>query len=362
MDFPKEIADRFRINGQFIRSRRWGSGNVNDTFLTEFRCNGELKHYVHQRINHFVFTDPVGLMENVRRVTDHLVTKANGYHSLRLIETLEGEWVALDADENFWRVYEYVEDTESPSFAHDLTQAYEAAKAFGAFQRDLIDLPGPPLIETIPEFHHTRKRLDRFSKAVAEDSFGRAAEVEKEILFIKERRALAEWFEAKEASGELPRRVVHNDTKLNNVMLDRATGKAVCVIDLDTVMPGIAASDFGDLIRSAAASADEDEKNLDKMVFRLDVFDALARGYLEAASAFLTPAELESLPLAPSVLTLELAARFLTDYLEGDLYFKTSRPKHNLDRCRAQLKLLFSMEEQEKEMREILESHALSSA
>jgi hypothetical protein len=359
MDFPREIASRFRIDGELIESRRWGDGNVNDTFLTTFRFNGATKRFVHQRINHTVFTDPVRLMENVRRVTDHLIAKANGCRSLRLIDTQEGNWVACDDRGNFWRAYEYVEDTESPNYARDLQQAYQAAKAFGAFQRDLIDLPGPPLSETIPEFHHTRKRLDRFADVVATDPCDRIAEAGEEIAFIGERRELAEWFEAKERSGELPRRVVHNDTKLNNVMLDRNTGEAVCVIDLDTVMPGLVASDFGDLVRSAAASASEDEQDLDKMVFRLDIFEALARGYLDAASSFLTPAELESLPLAPMVLTLELAARFLTDYLEGDPYFKIGYPKHNLDRCRAQLKLLASMEEQKAEIREILECHSL---
>ena len=361
MDFPREISNSFRINGEFIDSRRWGSGNVNDTFLTTFRCDGRKKRFVHQRINHSVFTDPVLLMENVRRVTDHLITKANGCRSLRLIDTEEGDWFTCDEKGNYWRAYEYVEDTESPSYARDIQQAFEAAKAFGAFQRDLIDLPGPPLKETIPEFHHTRKRLDHFQEIVSGDPCGRIAEVEEEIAFINERRELAEWIEAKEKSGELPQRVVHNDTKLNNVMLDCNTGEAVCVIDLDTVMPGLVASDFGDLVRSAAASAPEDELDLDKMVFRLDVFEALARGYLHTASSFLTPAELESLSLAPMILTLELAARFLTDYLEGDPYFKIGYPEHNLDRCRAQLKLLSSMEEQKVEIKEILERHSLKS-
>jgi len=362
MDFPKEIAELFRIEGEFVESRRWGSGNVNDTFLTTFRCRSIEKRYVHQRINHLVFTDPEGLMENVRRVTDHLTTKASGWRSLRLIDASDGKWFVRDGAGNFWRAFEYVENTESQAYAQDLNQAYEAARAFGAFQRDLIDLPGPPLLETIPDFHHTRKRLDRFAEIMTLDPCGRAGEVQAEITTILERRPLAEWFEAKEASGELPRRVVHNDTKLNNVMLDCETGKAVCVIDLDTVMPGLAAADFGDLARSAAASSTEDEKDLSKMVFRVDVFEALARGYLEAASSFLTSAEVESLSLAPLALTLELGARFLTDYLEGDVYFKTARPGHNLDRSRSQLKLLLSMEEQEKQIRGIIERYAMVSA
>ena len=362
MDFPKEIESLFLIEGEFVESRRWGSGNVNDTFLTIFRCKGIEKRYIHQRINHLVFTDPKGLMENLRRVTDHLASKENGWRSLRLINASDGDWFVKDGAGNFWRAFEYVENTESPLYAKDLTQAYEAARAFGAFQRDLIDLPGPPLRETIPEFHHTRKRLDRFAEVVALDPCGRAKEVEAETAIILERRSLAEWFEAKESSGELPRRVVHNDTKLNNVMLDRKTGKAVCVIDLDTVMPGLAASDFGDLARSAAASATEDETDLKEMIFRLDVFEALSRGYLEEALSFLTPAEVESLPLAPLALTLELGARFLTDYLEGDVYFKTDRPGHNLDRSRSQLKLLLSMEEQKEQIRGIIERYAMVSA
>ena len=357
MDFPTEIVDSFRIDGRFLEAKRWGSGNVNDTFLATFAGLEQGKRYIFQRINHLVFNDPKGLMANMHRVTDHLATKRQGYRTLCLIDTFNDEWFACDENGNYWRAYEFVEGTKSPEFAQDLTQAYEAAKAFGAFQRDLIDLPGPPLVETIPEFHHTLKRLDRFEKAVVDNSFGRVEGVAKEVAFIQRRRGLAEWFESKELSGELIRRVVHNDTKLNNVMLDCDSGKAVCVIDLDTVMPGFVAADFGDLARSAAASALEDEKNLDKMFFRLDVFEALTKGYLETASSFLTPLELESLPLAPQALTLELAARFLTDYIEGDVYFKTERPEHNLDRARAQLKLLLSMEEQEKEVREVIDRH-----
>ena len=362
MNFPSEVVEKFRIDGDFIEAKRWGSGNVNDTFLTIFRCKGMEKRYVCQRINHLVFTDPEGLMENVRRVTDHLTAKANGCRSLRLIDTQNGDSAARDAAGNYWRAYEYMEDTESPEYAQDLTQAYEAAKAFGAFQRDLIDLPGPPLRETIPEFHHTLKRLDRLTEVFEEDPCGRVEKVSPELVLINERRPLAKWFEAKETKGELPRRVVHNDTKLNNVMLDRCTGKAVCVVDLDTVMPGLVASDFGDLARSAAASADEDETDLSKMFFRMDVFEALVHGYLKPASTFLTSAELESLPLAPMALTLELAARFLTDYLEGDVYFKTLRPEHNLDRARAQLKLLLSMEEQEMDIRGTIEHYAMVSS
>ena len=358
MEFSRDIADLFQIDGNFVESKRWGGGNVNDTFLTIFRSKGGDKLYIHQRINQLVFSDPEGLMENVSRVTDHLTAKANGCRSLRLIDTVDGKRFARDAAGNIWRAYEYMENAQSPDFAQDITQAYEAAKAFGAFQRDLIDLPDPPLVETIPEFHHAHKRFDHFLKAVENDCCGRMGATEAEIASISDRRALAEWFEGLQTSGKLPLRVVHNDTKINNVMLDSATGKAVCVVDFDTVMPGLAASDFGDLVRSAAASAVEDERDLEKMFFRLDVFDALARGYFASASSFLTTAEIESLPLAPMALTMELAMRFLTDFLEGDIYFKTSRPEHNLDRARAQLKLLSSMESQESKIRRIIEHYA----
>ncbi|MFP6855203.1 MAG: aminoglycoside phosphotransferase family protein [Opitutales bacterium] len=361
MDFPKEIAEQFRINGSFMRSQRWGSGNVNDTFLSVFLCEGTEKRFVCQRINHLVFKDPEGLMENVRRVTDHLRAKAKGSRSLRLIDTPAGEWIVRDERGNYWRAYEYVEDTESPEYARDLSDAYEAAKAFGAFQRDLIDLPGPQLRETIPEFHHTLKRLDRLIQVADEDPCGRAGTVMQEISFLCKRRPLAEWFEDKETKGDLPRRVVHNDTKLNNVMFDRLTGKAVCVVDLDTVMPGLISSDFGDLARSAAASAMEDEPDLDKMFFRLDIFEALAQGYLEAVAGFLTPAEQESLSLAPMALTLELATRFLSDYIAGDVYFKTLHPQHNLVRARAQTKLLSSMEDQREDIRSIVKRYAAAS-
>jgi len=358
MDFPTEIVGCFHVEGQFIEAKRWGTGNVNDTFLATFREKEVNHRYIFQRINHFVFTDPKGLMENMRRVTDHLATKSQGYRTLRLINTFGEDWFAYDGKGNFWRACEFMEGTKSPEFAQDLTQAYEAAKAFGAFQRDLIDLPGPPLLETIPEFHHTLKRLDRLEQVILANPIGRVKQVGEEIGLIRQRREWAEWFEAKELSGELMRRVVHNDTKLNNVMLDCDTGKAVCVIDLDTVMPGLAASDFGDLARSAAASALEDEQNLSKMFFRLDVFEALTKGYLETATSFLTTLEIESLSLAPQVLTLELAARFLTDFIEGDVYFKIDEPNHNLHRTRTQLKLLLSMEDQKREIREAIERHA----
>ena len=357
MEFSRDIADLFNIDGSFIESKRWGDGNVNDTFLTVFRKKGTDKQYIHQRINQLVFSDPESLMENVSRVTDHLTAKANGCRSLCLIGTPDGKRFARDAAGNIWRAYEFMENAHSPDFAQDLTQAYEAAKAFGAFQRDLVDLPDPPLVETIPEFHHAGKRFDHFIATVENDCHGRVDAAQAEIASISNRRALAEWFEGLQTNGELPLRVVHNDTKINNVMLDSATGSAICVVDLDTVMPGLVASDFGDLVRSAAASTVEDERDLEKMFFRLDVFDALARGYFASASSFLTSPELESLPLAPMALTMELAMRFLTDYLEGDVYFKTSRPEHNLDRARAQLKLLSSMESQESKIRRIIDCH-----
>tara|TARA_X000001036_G_scaffold427333_1_gene455808 strand:- start:246 stop:1013 length:768 start_codon:yes stop_codon:yes gene_type:complete len=249
---------------------------------------------------------------------------------------------------------EYIDGGESAEIPESPRQAYQAAKAFGEFQAQLADLPGSPLLQTIPDFHNTRKRFDDFRRVVAEDPFGRTNEVRDLITFAIARESLADAINEE----KFPVRIVHNDTKLNNVLLDKKTGEGICVVDLDTVMPGCALHDFGDLVRTAACSAQEDEPDINRIQFLPEIFEAIVEGYLDATNCFLSPLEVDHLAIAPQVLTYELALRFLADYLEGDIYFKVKRPGHNLQRARAQFRLLASMEEHVSEMESIVAKFA----
>ena len=317
---------------------------MNDTFLVFCRNGKQTNRYTLQRINSEVFENPKGLMENFSRVTAHLRRKAvdgqHAFETLILIPTMDGESFLREGN-SYWRMTKFIAGGRSFEVPKNDNHAYEAAKAFGLFQANLNDLPGPALVETIPDFHNTRKRFDDFLFALEKDPHGRSREVGDLVAFAKQREVLAEKIRLK----DFPSRVVHNDTKLNNVLLHKDTGQGMCVVDLDTVMPGCVLHDFGDLVRTAACSSLEDETDLSKVRFLPSVFEAIAQGYLEAAGDMLSDKEIEFLPLAPSVITYELGLRFLTDYLEGDRYFKTRWPGHNLDRTRTQFKLLSSLEE-----------------
>lgn len=355
-DLPDEVGRLFQLQGSPSTAVVHGNGNVNDTFLVSCEEAGKLSRYTIQRINHEVFTDPEGLMENFSRVTEHLEqSSAPEERSVRLIPSLEGAPYARDAQGNYWRAMEYVDRSKSVDVPENPEQAFEAAKTFGAFQARLADLPGAPLRETIPDFHNTRKRLDDFHQIVEQDPAGRLAEVRDLVAFASERESLADCIDPQ----KFPTRIVHNDTKLNNVLLDKDTGKGICVVDLDTVMPGCALHDFGDLVRTAACSAEEDEPDLNKVRFLPATFDAIVKGYLNSAGSFLTKEEIHHLPEAPRVITFELGIRFLADFLAGDVYFKTKRPNHNVDRARTQFKLLASMEEHMGEMKAIVGKHAV---
>lgn len=357
-DLPDEVGHLFQLQGTPSTAVVHGNGNVNDTFLVSCEEAGKLSRYTIQRINHEVFTDPEGLMENFSRVTAHLEQSANREErSIRLIPSIDGTPYARDGQGNYWRAMEYVDRSKSVDVPENPDQAYEAAKTFGAFQARLADLPGDPLRETIPDFHNTRKRFDDFRRVVEEDPVERLEEVRDLVSFANEHETLADCID----SSKFPTRIVHNDTKLNNVLLDKDTGKGICVVDLDTVMPGCALHDFGDLVRTAACSAEEDEPDASKIHFLPDTFEAIVKGYLESAGSFLTKEEIQCLPDAPKVITFEIGIRFLADFLAGDIYFKTKRPNHNLDRTRAQFKLLASMEENMEEMKGIVARHAAES-
>ena len=355
---PDDVGNSFCLDGSLRTSSPHGNGNVNDTFLLACEKEGQLKRYTLQRINHEVFKDPESLMENFSRVTKHLQGKLSGEDhtrkALALVPTKDGRSFFRDSDGNYWRTTNYIDESESLEVPHHPKQAYEAAKAFGEFQANLSDLPGDPLKDTIPDFHNTRKRFEHFLEAVRANACNRAEGVGDLVEFARQRESLADAIRVE----DFPTRVVHNDTKLNNVLLDKKSGKGLCVVDLDTVMPGCVLHDFGDLVRTAACSSAEDEKNLALVRFLPDIFEAIAEGYLNAAREFLEPSEIAGLPLAPKVITFELGIRFLTDYLEGDAYFKVKREGHNLDRTRAQFRLLASMEEHEEDIRAIIQRFA----
>jgi aminoglycoside phosphotransferase (APT) family kinase protein len=349
------VARAFPLPGRFRGGVPHGSGHINDTFAITFDQAGTPVRYILQRINDRIFRDVPALMDNIRRVTEHAAARvAEGddasRRALTLVPARDGQAFHRDERGACWRCYLFVERARTHDLIETPRQAAEAACAFGEFQRLLLDLPGPRLRETIPGFHDTRRRFEAFRRAVAEDRHQRAAALREEVAFALGREAIVDVLHDLQARGEMPERITHNDTKLNNVMLDDATQAAVCVIDLDTVMPGLALHDFGDMVRSATNAAAEDERELAKVVMRMPIFEGLLAGYLSSAGPFLTAAECAHLAFAGKLITFEIGLRFLTDHLEGDVYFKIRRPGHNLDRARNQFALVRSIERQEAAM------------
>jgi hypothetical protein len=335
----------------------YGSGHINDTYRV-FLGNGSAdRSFILQRINHHIFKNPVVLMENIERVTAHMSRKMAGLpdrerRALSLIPTDAGNLWHQDGEGNYWRAYNFVGRARSYDAVETTAQAYQAGRAFGRFQDMLADLPAPRLQESIPDFHNTPKRFAALEQAVESDVANRAASARPEIDFALSRGRIAgSLLEAK-----LPERVTHNDTKLNNVLIDDVSGEGICVIDLDTVMPGLAAYDFGDMVRTTTSPAKEDEQDLSKVRMDFGMFEALLRGYLDAAGGFLTSGEKEVLALSGKLITFEIGTRFLTDYLSGDTYFKVHRPGHNLDRARTQFRLVQAIEEQEDAMEALVRS------
>ncbi len=352
----RQVASQFQIYGEFINAGPYGSGHINDTYCAVFNQGGTPVRYILQRINHHVFKTPVALMENVERVTAHISKKVAGHPDfsrcgLTLIPARDGRAWHSDEGGNYWRTYIFVENARTYDAVESPQQAFQAARAFGRFQKLLADLPAPRLHDTIPGFHHTPQRFAKLEAAIAADPANRARLAKSEIEFALNHKAMAGVLLA----AGLPERVTHNDTKLNNVMLDDETGEGICVIDLDTVMPGLAPYDFGDIVRTSTSPAKEDERDLSKVQMQFPMFEALARGYLETAAEFLTKAERQLLVLSGKLITFEIGIRFLTDYLEGDSYFKVHREGHNLDRCRTQFKLVESIERQEGAMNKLVE-------
>jgi hypothetical protein len=357
----KSIGSQFQIFGEFVTAEPYGSGHINDTYCATYNQGGAMIRYIHQRINHNIFKQPVALMENIHRVTEHIRAKLPGSSDLSrrvltLIPTRDDKIFFLDPAGNHWRTYIFIEHARTYDAVENTKQAFQAAAAFGHFQKQLTDLPAPRLHDTIPDFHNTPKRFAALEKAIEADSTGRAKLAYAEIDFALRHKTMASVLTDLHAKGAIPERTTHNDTKFNNVMLDDATHEGICVIDLDTVMPGLALYDFGDMVRTTTSPAKEDEKDLSLVTMQFPMFEALCRGYLTTAGEFLNKTEKQYLPFSGKLITFEIGIRFLTDYLAGDTYFKVHREGQNLDRCRTQFKLVESIEQQEDKMNKLAES------
>ena len=359
------LLPHFRFEGAFEAVHEIGSGNINATYHLIYRLpDGEKKEYLLQRINTYVFRDPVGVMRNIDRITRHIerAYMARGINPtrrvLRVIPTVEGGLFHRTEEDDYWRAYNFIADATAFDHIESPAAFREAARGFGEFQRLLTDFPAAELAETIPGFHHTARRFDTFEASVQADRAGRVKDLADEIAFLRQRKdmmcAIVEALEA----GRLPVRVTHNDTKINNVMIDDATGRAICVIDLDTVMPGSALYDFGDAIRSGAASVIEDDPDFDRVRVDLALFEAFTDGFLSEVKDILTPEEIDMLALSAKVITCEQAMRFLTDYIDGDLYYKIRTPDHNLVRARNQMALVRDMERQFGSMQAVVRQYA----
>ena len=359
LDFMRDIASRFCVDhASLVEVKPFGSGHINETYRVRFLVDGKKEEYIFQKINTHVFRNPDWLMENVDRVLRHSMKKLADHpdafrRCIHLIPARDGKMFSRMDSGDCWRAYHFIGGASTYNILETDEQAYQAAKAFGGFQMLLADLPGERLHETIPNFHNTPSRYADFEKALEANKSGRADRCRPEIEFAKEVSWMAPVLTDLLAKGELPERITHNDTKLNNVLLDDATGEGLCVIDLDTVILGLSLYDFGDMVRTSVSPAAEDETDLSKVQARTSVFRALVKGYLEGAQGCLTQKEMELLPFSGILITYEIGLRFLTDYLDGDLYFRTARPDHNLDRCRNQFALVRRLMEKEDELKAI---------
>ena len=359
-----EALAAYDFGGQLVGAVRYGSGHINDTFVVHTQPGEDpCRRFILQRISSAAFKHPDEVMANIVGVTSFLgekIKEAGGNparETMSVWATKSGENFYTDSEGGAWRVYPFVEDTICLQKAETPELFAASARAFGKFQRMLNDYPADTLYETIPKFHDTEDRLAKLKAAVAADVMGRVKEVGPELKFVQEREADCSVALSALRDGRLPLRVTHNDTKLNNILIDRESGEGICVIDLDTVMPGLAINDFGDSIRFGANHSAEDERDLTKVNFDLELFDVYAAGFLEGAGGALTETELDYLPWGAKLMTLECGIRFLTDYLEGDHYFRIHREGQNLDRCRTQFKLVSDMEAAWDDMKAVVDKY-----
>ncbi len=356
-----ELLNAFDFDGRFENSSQLRDGHINNTYVFDFREEGgKLNKYLVQELNTYVFKQPEALMENVMGVTKYMreyVEKNGGdteRECLYVIPAKSGKPYYIDSENRFWRCYNFITDAHSCQSVENPEVFFNAAKAFGKFQCILADYPIDSLTETIPNFHNTVSRFADFKKAVADNLSGRASQAQEEIKFVLDRENDCSVLLDMVKAGELPLRVTHNDTKLNNVMFDNKTNEGICVVDLDTVMPGLSLYDFGDSIRFGANTAAEDEKDISKVSLSLENFKAYTLGYLTTAGESLTKNEIEQLAFSSKLMTLECGMRFLGDFINGDTYFKTEYPEHNLVRCRTQFTLVADIEKKMDEMQKIV--------
>lgn len=359
----EEIIRVFNIEGEIQSVEPFGSGHINDTLCATIQQNGQIKKYVLQRMNTEIFQDPQGLMNNVIKVTEYLkkIIQSRGgdisRETLHFYPTKDGQLFYRDPEGQCWRLEDLVQNTKSYDMATTPEMFMNTGIAFGQFMADLADFPAEELVEVIPNFHHTGKRFETFESEVKANKAGRLDSCREDVEFALARKELALSLVRQLETGELPLRVTHNDTKINNILMDETTDQPICIIDLDTIMPGACAYDFGDSIRFGASSAEEDEPDLSKVYMRMDLFEAFTKGYMQAVGKTLTPAEAKSLAIGAAVITFETGIRFLGDYLNGDTYFKVHRPGQNLDRARTQFKLVADMESKMDEMQAIVEKY-----
>ncbi len=357
------IVEQFDIGGKFISATPYGSGHINDTRLVVTAEGDKEVWYILQKINKNVFKDPEQLMDNYCKVTEYLgnIIKNNGgdpmRETLNVIKTKDGKNFYLTEDGEYWRMLVFVVDSVSYDRVERPEQFYHCAVAFGNFQYLLRNYPADTLTETIVNFHNTEDRYRQLMEAVKEDKCSRLSSVSEDVRFATDRKEFASMFERAHKEGKLPLKVTHNDTKLNNILFDKKTDRPLCIIDLDTIMPGYAVNDFGDSIRFGATTAAEDEADLSKVNFDISLYELYVKGFIEGAKGGLTEGEIELLPYAAMMMTFECGMRFLTDHLNGDTYFRTSRANQNLDRARNQFKLVSDMESRIEEMKAIVKKY-----
>lgn len=355
------VIENFNVEGYPCGVISFGNGHINNTYIVNTFGEKGLKRYILQQINNSIFKNPERLMENIYKVTEFLKEKSgNENESLSFLTTKSGDLCYKDCDGGYWRMYKFVDNADGVD-RPTTEEFYQSAVAFGRFQRFLSDFPAETLYETIPDFHNTPKRYRDFTASVDENKSGRKDTALEEIAFVNERQNFYSTLIDANKEGILPLRVSHNDTKSNNVLLSNETHKAICVIDLDTVMPGFSVTDFGDSIRFGASTADEDEKDLSKVKLDIDKFRVYTKGFIEGCGGQLPEEEIMLFPEGAKMMTIECGMRFLADYLDGDTYFRTAYPEHNLVRCRTQFKLVAEMEEHWDELKAIVQKYIKNS-
>lgn len=363
----EQIISKFKIYGDFIEAKHFGNGHINETFLVSFDHDGLETKYILRKINNYVFKSPEIVVNNTVNVISHITKKLLeageeniSKYVMELIETKNSKFYYIDDNKDYWCALVFIKDAYTVEFVETIEQAYQASKAFGRFQKYLIDADISKYNISIPNFHNLENRLIAFDVAIKDNVVGRLEKVTEETELANSNRHLSEKITSLINNNELPIRITHNDTKINNVMLNRETHEGECVIDLDTVMPGTVLSDFGDMVRTSTSPVEEDEKDTSKVTMRLEIFEALAKGYLQELAEILTEVEIKNLIYGAKVIVYEQAIRFLTDYIMNDVYYSVNYSEHNLIRARTQFALLKSIEKQSEEMEKIVKKYSLN--